>query len=80
MVMVCPDITIQLSGIYVLAANDMFEMRNKSYPKYSIHVSFFEIYTGKLFDLLNSRQALIAREVVTCSVVMTTRMHMDKYS
>lgn len=44
------------SGLYYLAACDLF--RYKKFDEYSdidISVSFFEIYGGKLFDLLNGR-------------------------
>jgi kinesin family member 2/24 len=46
-------------GIYILAANDIFQRLD---PTQKIVVSFFEIYAGKLFDLLNGRQKLFARE------------------
>ena len=44
------------TGLYVLAAIDIFKLLNS--PKYSHlegFVSCFEIYGGKLFDLLNER-------------------------
>ena len=44
-------------GLYYLAACDVF--RHKEYEEFSdieVSVSFFEIYGGKLFDLLNNRQ------------------------
>mmetsp|Transcript_28287 Transcript_28287/g.68815 ORF Transcript_28287/g.68815 Transcript_28287/m.68815 type:complete len:734 (+) Transcript_28287:93-2294(+) len=43
-------------GLYYLAALDIFDMVQR--PEYShlrVQVSLFEIYGGKLFDLLNSR-------------------------
>jgi kinesin family member 2/24 len=46
-------------GIYVLAAADIFK---KLTNKQEIWISFFEIYKGKLYDLLNSRKSLFARE------------------
>lgn len=49
-------------GIYYLGAEDIFSLRDSSYENISIAVSFYEIYCGKLFDLLNSREQLQARE------------------
>lgn len=51
-----------IDGLYYLAAKDMFEAIETSYPDFEIHVSYFEIYCGKLFDLLNKRKTLFARE------------------
>eukprot|EP00792_Barthelona_sp_PAP020_P007736 TRINITY_DN3159_c4_g1_i1.p1 TRINITY_DN3159_c4_g1~~TRINITY_DN3159_c4_g1_i1.p1 ORF type:complete len:710 (-),score=227.46 TRINITY_DN3159_c4_g1_i1:380-2374(-) len=50
-------------GLYVLAARDIFQLI--SFPQYehlAVNVSFFEIYGGKLYDLLNDRKKLTARE------------------
>lgn len=50
-------------GLYLLAAYDIFTLlQNKEYSGLSIWVSFYEIYCGKLFDLLNGRNSLTARE------------------
>ncbi len=50
-------------GIYVLAARDIFAMlKRPEYRDMSAEVAFFEIYAGKLFDLLNKRKRLFARE------------------
>jgi kinesin family protein 2/24 len=48
------------AGLYVLAAHDIFSTikRNKKYQKMKVMVSCFEIYGGKLFDLLNSRSVV----------------------
>eukprot|EP01137_Pigoraptor_chileana_P003898 Opistho-2@44790 len=48
-------------GVYALAASDMFALLRS--PKYkdkelSISVSFFEIYSGKVYDLLNEKKKL----------------------
>lgn len=48
-------------GIYALVARDVFKMLQS--PKYrdenlSIYASFFEIYSGKVFDLLNDKAKL----------------------
>ena len=46
-------------GLYELAARDMFErMTTPAYEHLEMSVSFFEIYGGKLFDLLNERRRL----------------------
>ena len=39
-------------GLYLLAAYDIINALN-SYPELALQVSFYEIYCGKLFDLLN---------------------------
>jgi kinesin family protein 2/24 len=49
-------------GLYVMAAEDVFKLLNKSSAGLRIFVSFYEIYCGKLHDLLNDRQQLYARE------------------
>lgn len=51
-------------GLYALAARDMFALINSTpaFGDLQIWVSFFEIYGGKLFDLLNGRAKLICRE------------------
>jgi kinesin family member 2/24 len=43
-------------GLYYMAARDVFEIANmKDYKHMKLGVSLFEIYGGKLFDLLNKR-------------------------
>lgn len=43
-------------GLYVLAARDLFKFsKSKEYSHLSIGCSLFEIYGGRLFDLLNQR-------------------------
>jgi kinesin family protein 2/24 len=43
-------------GLYFLAAQDVFRIaENPAYADISIGVSLFEIYGGKLLDLLNER-------------------------
>ena len=51
----------QIPGLYLLAAFDIFTLL-QNYKGYTIWVSFYEIYCGKLFDLLNERKILTARE------------------
>ena len=51
----------KMPGLYLYAAYDIFSLLN-NYNNYSIWVSFYEIYCGKLFDLLNGKKTLTARE------------------
>eukprot|EP01012_Entosiphon_sulcatum_P011897 TRINITY_DN17395_c0_g2_i1.p1 TRINITY_DN17395_c0_g2~~TRINITY_DN17395_c0_g2_i1.p1 ORF type:complete len:712 (+),score=123.08 TRINITY_DN17395_c0_g2_i1:303-2138(+) len=46
-------------GIYLQACKDLY---SRLEPMQKITVSFFEIYAGKLYDLLNGRKKLCARE------------------
>jgi kinesin family protein 2/24 len=48
-------------GLYLLAAYDVIGYLGQ-YTDYELYVSFYEIYCGKLFDLLNSRQEIVCRE------------------
>jgi kinesin family protein 2/24 len=49
-------------GLYFLAAEDIFKFRRKKeHADVAVWVSFFEIYGGKLYDLLNDRCKLVAR-------------------
>lgn len=48
-------------GIYAMASQDVFLMKNQ--PRYrnlglEVYVTFFEIYNGKVFDLLNKKAKL----------------------
>uniref|UniRef100_A0A0B6ZWP8 Kinesin-like protein n=1 Tax=Arion vulgaris TaxID=1028688 RepID=A0A0B6ZWP8_9EUPU len=47
-------------GIYLLAAKDVFRLLNSKFKKLDLVVgaSFFEIYSGKVFDLLNEKAKL----------------------
>ena len=51
----------KIPGLYLFAAYDIFSLL-KNYKNLSIWVSFYEIYCGKLFDLLNEKKMLTARE------------------
>jgi kinesin family protein 2/24 len=52
-----------IPGMYLLASHDIFKKLTKGdYERFSIWVSFYEIYCGKLYDLLNERTVLFARE------------------
>lgn len=48
-------------GMYLLAAADIFKQL-ENYQKLTVWISFYEIYCGKLYDLLNERNILFARE------------------
>lgn len=50
-------------GLYVLAARDVFSLiRSSQYEHLSAWIGFYEIYQGQLYDLLNNRKKLFARE------------------
>lgn len=48
-----------VKGLYLLAADDIFRML-KNYDM-EVWLSFYEIYCGKLYDLLNDKAILFAR-------------------
>ena len=53
----------QIPGLYLFSAFDIFSLLTREeYSHLDIWVSFYEIYCGKLYDLLNDKQALTARE------------------
>ncbi|GAB1597328.1 kinesin-like protein KIN-7M, chloroplastic [Argonauta hians] len=51
-------------GLYLLAARDIFTAINRGTYGFGLHMwlSYYEIYCGQLFDLLNRRKRLSARE------------------
>ncbi|MCQ2816507.1 MAG: hypothetical protein MJ252_04485 [archaeon] len=52
-----------IPGLYLLGAYDIFRLLQlQQYQGFTIWASFYEIYCGKLFDLLNERKQLNARE------------------
>jgi len=58
-------------GIFLLASQDIFRCLNsKDYSHLGVYIAFYEIYCGKLFDLLNNRQILHARENAKSNVVI----------
>tara|TARA_B110000305_G_C19292809_1_gene565062 strand:- start:615 stop:851 length:237 start_codon:yes stop_codon:yes gene_type:complete len=50
-----------VSGMYTLASYDIIELLNE-YEGLELSVSFYEIYCGKLYDLLNKRAKVECRE------------------
>jgi len=51
-----PDTVVENAGLYVIAARDIFRyLQTQEYKNLQLFVSCFEIYSGKLFDLLNDR-------------------------
>ncbi|XP_041057423.1 kinesin-like protein KIF24 isoform X3 [Carcharodon carcharias] len=56
--------TDQNPGLYALAAEDIFMQLQTSEQDraFFIWISFYEIYCGQLYDLLNGRKRLFARE------------------
>ena len=52
-----------IPGLYLLSCIDLFKyLKKKEYSSLEIWVSFYEIYCNKLFDLLNNKNVLQARE------------------
>ncbi|EFA84546.1 SAM domain-containing protein [Heterostelium album PN500] len=59
-------------GLYALAARDIFHRLNTYFAdQLQVYVSFFEIYGGKLFDLLHNRKKLECRENEAKNVVIS---------
>lgn len=54
---------IEIVGLYVNAAHDIFrKLDREEHDSAALYVSYFEIYGGVLFDLLNERKKLVPRE------------------
>ena len=51
----------QVPGLYVLAAYDIINLLEQ-FEELELYISFYEIYCGKLYDLLNNREAVFCRE------------------
>jgi kinesin family protein 2/24 len=51
-----------IPGMYLLAGRDIYTLlADPIYDGFTIEISFYEIYCGKLFDLLNGRNMVTAR-------------------
>mmetsp|Transcript_8467 Transcript_8467/g.11665 ORF Transcript_8467/g.11665 Transcript_8467/m.11665 type:complete len:143 (+) Transcript_8467:324-752(+) len=48
-------------GLYLLASYDIIQFLNM-YSDLELYISFYEIYCGKLYDLLNDRAIVFCRE------------------
>ena len=48
-------------GLYLLAADDVIRFLDM-YTDLELYLSFYEIYCGKLYDLLNDRATVFCRE------------------
>eukprot|EP00397_Hematodinium_sp_SG-2012_P008692 GEMP01008758.1.p1 GENE.GEMP01008758.1~~GEMP01008758.1.p1 ORF type:complete len:849 (+),score=169.98 GEMP01008758.1:56-2602(+) len=58
-------------GVFLLAARDIFSMlESKQHQNVAVYIAFYEIYCGKLFDLLNNRQPLQPRENAKNKVII----------
>lgn len=51
----------KVPGLYLLASFDICQYLQQ-FPDLVLCISFYEIYCGKLYDLLNNRKDLICRE------------------
>jgi hypothetical protein len=58
-------------GLYMLACKDIFDfLKRPEFGDFTAYVSFYEIYQGQLYDLLNDRKKLHAREDGNQNVVI----------
>ena len=68
-------------GLYLLSGFDLFNLLNTNeYQHLQVFVSFYEIYCGKLYDLLNERGVLIAREDGKGNICITNLQEKQLYS
>ncbi|KAI8338896.1 P-loop containing nucleoside triphosphate hydrolase protein [Chlamydoabsidia padenii] len=59
-------------GLYIMAANDIFSLlRRPENQHLSAWIGLYEIYQGQLYDLLNNRKKLFAREDGKQNVVIS---------
>ncbi|CAD8170484.1 unnamed protein product [Paramecium pentaurelia] len=69
------DMERQVPGMYLLAGQDIFQIiEMEEYAHLQVYVSFFEIYCGKLFDLLSQRNQIQIREDAKGNVNMINLM------
>jgi kinesin family protein 2/24 len=50
-----------IPGLYLLAAYDVISLLD-SYEDIDLFLSFYEIYCGQLYDLLNNKEKVTCRE------------------
>ena len=63
---------VDVLGLYALAARDIFKMiRYEEFSMLAVMVSYYEIYQGKLYDLMDDRKKLFAREDGQGNVVIS---------
>jgi kinesin family protein 2/24 len=56
------DLKNNIPGLYLLAARDIFNyLKNPCFSELVVGISFFEIYCGKAYDLLNNRDLCFIR-------------------
>ena len=58
-------------GLYLLASEDIFQIL-KGKKDLEVWISFYEIYCGKLYDLLNEKTILYARYLI-CDLAKTPK-------
>ncbi|CAO3699818.1 unnamed protein product [Rhizopus stolonifer] len=59
-------------GLYIMAARDIFSMLRKPENEHlTAWIGLYEIYQGQLYDLLNERKKLFAREDGKSNVIIT---------
>lgn len=77
-----PNLNGQVStpGLYLLSGFDLFNILNNEYSHLQVFVSFYEIYCGKLHDLLNERTVLIAREDGKGNICITNLQEKQLYT
>ena len=66
----------QQPGLYFLAADEIFTIKEQQgHADMTVWVAFFEIYSGKLYDLLNDRRKLVPPPTIspTCPPTAPTR-------